>query len=277
MWRRTTTAMFFQRGLRRRGNSSRSAAAAKVGQFVERTLDGQRMKKALPEVKGRVATIAFGARRFTQGIDAGIAHLHGTARPSPRRKARLGGQRPCAALGLRRHRGKGSMFVIIGDVDLYAEKQRVSWRAATSDGATFAFSAHHTARRRRRHHRRRAGHRQSPGRAGTDRDLRIDGLAAWQRREAPPTEDFQRIVWTGQRFLVSGGKTAWSSPDGLAWAVEPRGIPCSLAWAREPDVPLGIGFSWGGAISTSPPTSAAWKKIAPSRPALLLEAVAFRP
>ena len=64
---------------------------------------------------------------------------------------------------------------------------------------------------------------------------------------------------------------AWSSPDGLTWAKEPRAIPCSVAWAR--DGLLGLGFSWGDNIHASRDL-VEWKRITvPSGPSF--NAVAF--
>ena len=87
----------------------------------------------------------------------------------------------------------------------------------------------------------------------------------------PRMKSFSRVIWTGQRFLVSGGKNVWSSPDGLTWAKEPARPPCSFAWAREGW--LGLGFSWGGNLYSST-DMILWKKLAiPPGPSL--ESVAY--
>ena len=93
----------------------------------------------------------------------------------------------------------------------------------------------------------------------------------WQRREIATAEDFSRVVWTGQRFLVSGGKAVWSSPDGLVWKPEPFRIPAALGWAR--DGWLALGFSWGGNLHTSADYNGWQKQSIPAGPSL--QAVAF--
>jgi hypothetical protein len=86
------------------------------------------------------------------------------------------------------------------------------------------------------------------------------------KRSSAPGENLSRVVWTGARFLVSGGSTLWSSADGLAWTKEAGVIPCDLAWAREKF--LGIGFSWEGGICISNDLTQ-WRKVAlPAGPPL---------
>ena len=239
---------------------------AKVGHLLS-TRDGREWKE-LPAVKGRVATIAFGDGKFVAGHDAEL--LASTDGETFTPGARL--DWPGSVHARRSAFGDteaGKMFVIIGDVDLWAEKKRVSWRAATSDGVTFAKAEHHTAEARDIAYG--AGHFVVVGPGGLIESSH-DGQT-WTRCEAAPAEDFQRIVWTGKRFLVSGGKVAWSSPDGLAWSAEARGIPCSLAWAREGV--RALGFSWGGNIHTTT-DFVDWKRAAiPPGPSL--EAVTVGP
>ncbi len=93
----------------------------------------------------------------------------------------------------------------------------------------------------------------------------------WKRHETGVTDEFSGVVWTGQRFLVSGGRSGWTSPDGLAWSAMPATFPCRVAWAREGW--LGLGFSPGGNVWRSG-DFARWDKAAvPPGPSL--NAVAF--
>jgi len=243
------------------------------------TRDGEKWTAA-PSQKCRVATIVFGKGRFvaTHGQELLTSADGDTFTPGakldwpgsihPRRSA-FGDTEA------------GRMFVIIGDADLFGEPQRVSWRAATADGSAFAKAEHHTPEARDIAYG--AGNFVIVGPAGLI-ETSHDGQT-WKRSEASPTEDFQRIVWTGRRFVISGGKSGWASPDGLTWTRLPSAIPCSLAWAREanafvesprtPAHPLAIGFSWGGNLHITNDLIS-WKKLAlPAGPSL--ESIAFRP
>jgi hypothetical protein len=243
------------------------------------TRDGEKWDE-LPNRKGRVATIAFGNDRFVAAHGSELltsgdgdsftpgAKLEWNGSIHPRRSA-FGDTEA------------GRMFVIIGDADLFGESQRVSWRAATGDGTAFTKAEHHTPEARDIAYG--AGHFVVVGPAGLI-EASHDGQT-WKRCQAGATEDLQRIVWTGRRFLISGGKSSWASSDGLTWAPLPSAIPCSLAWAREANVftesprtpahPLAIGFSWGGSLHFTNDLIT-WKKVAlPAGPSL--ESVAFRP
>ena len=229
------------------------------------TRDGQDWRE-LPALRGRVATIVFGRGRFIAGHDAELLWsadgekfsvgetLDWQGSVHARRAAWGDGE-------------AGPRCVIIGDVDLWETKQRVSWRASTEDGTRYTSRALDTPPARDVAYG--SGHWVVVGPDGLIESSH-DGQT-WTRREAEHGEDFSRVVWTGARFLVSGGKAAWSSPDGLAWAKEPRAIPCSLAWAREGG--LALGFSWGGNIHASA-DFAEWKKL-PLPPGPSFEAVAF--
>ncbi len=251
---------------------------AKTGHILS-TGDGREWRE-LPQQKGRVATIAFGgpgagkepdAGRFVAGHGAELlwstdgehfsagARLDWKGSVHPRRSA-------CGDTEA------GFRFVMIGDVDLSGEDKRVSWRGVTGDGTRWEHSAHHTS----------PAHDIAYG-AGRFVAVGPGGLIesshdgqTWQRHEtAPDAGGFSRIVWTGKRFLVSGGKVAWSSPDALTWSPEPRGLPCSVAWAREGSAPAGIGLSWGGNVWNSFDLGT-WKK-ATVPPGPSLEAVAWAP
>ncbi len=237
---------------------------AKIGHLLA-TTDGVTWKE-LPQVKGRVATIAFGDGRFVAGHDAELLSSSDgeTFTPGARLDWKGSVHARRSAFG---DTEAGKMFVIIGDVDLWEEKQRVSWRASTTDGVTFAKTDHHTAPASDVAYG--SGHFVVVG-AGGLIESSHDGQT-WKRHDVGVTDGFSRIVWTGSRFLISGGKLAWASPDGLTWTAEKTNIPCSLAWAREGS--LGIGFSWGGNIHLSADLIE-WKRIyVPPGPSL--EAVAF--
>jgi hypothetical protein len=231
------------------------------------TRDGIEWRE-LPEVKGRVATIAFGNGRFVAGHDAEL--LWSLDGEHFEKGERLGWE---GSVHARRSAfgdtEAGKMFVIIGDVDIWAEKTRVGWRASTADGATYLKAAHHTPPARDIAYG--SGHFVVVGPGGLIESSH-DGQT-WERHETGVTDDLSRIVWTGVRFLVSGGKTAWSSPDGLSWKAEAKPIPCGIAWGREDRELLGIGFSWGGGIHVTR-DFAEWKKL-PFPPGPSLEAVAY--
>ncbi len=237
---------------------------AKTGHLLA-TLDGKSWR-SLQGVKGRVATIAFGNGRFVAGHDAELMFsIDGERFATGARldwKGSVHARR--SACG---DTEAGFRTVIIGDVDLWQEKKRVSWRGVTGDGTRWENAALDAPAALDVAYG--SGHFVVVGPGGSIESSH-DG-ESWQRCETGVADDFSRIVWTGERFLVSGGKVAWSSPDGLAWKAEPHGIPCSLAWAREGW--LALGFSWGGNFHTSTDLIA-WKKaVVPPGPSL--SAVAF--
>ena len=229
------------------------------------TRDGKEWRE-LPALRGRVATIVFGSGRFIAGHDAELLWSADGEKFEPGEKLDWKGSVHArrAAWG---DGEAGPRCVIIGDIDLWETRQRVSWRASTEDGTRYTSRALDTPPARDVAYG--SGHWVVVGADGLIESSH-DGQT-WQRREAEPGQDFSRVVWTGTRFLVSGGKVAWSSADGLAWAKKPRGIPCSLAWAREGV--LGLGFSWGGNIHATA-DFAEWKKL-PLPPGPSFEAVAF--
>ncbi|MDR3402288.1 MAG: hypothetical protein P4L99_07295 [Chthoniobacter sp.] len=229
------------------------------------TTDGREWK-SLQDVKGRVATVAFGQGRFVAGHDAELMYSTTGERfeygPRLDWKGSVHARR--SACG---DTEAGFRFVIIGDVDLWAEKKRVSWRGVTGDGTRWEQTTLDAPAARDIAYG--AGHFVVVGPGGLVESSH-DGQA-WERHETDPAEDLSHVVWTGARFLVSGGKANWSSPDALTWTKLPRGIPCSIAWAREGF--LGLGFSWGGNIHLSR-DFVEWKKVTgPSGPSL--NAVAF--
>lgn len=221
---------------------------------------------SVQDVKGRVATIAFGHGLFVAGHDAELmSSTTGDKFASGQRldwKGSVHARR--SACG---DTEAGFRFVIIGDVDLWVDRKRVSWRGVTSDGTRWEHTSLDAPAARDVAYG--AGHFVVVGPNGLIESSH-DGQT-WQRFDSDPVENFSRIVWTGRRFLITGGQAAWSSPDGLTWTREARAIPCSVAWAREGF--LGIGLSWGGNMHASRNLED-WKKVAiPPGPSL--NAVAF--
>ncbi len=241
-----------------------AVGGAAKGRIVT-TRDGREWRE-LPAPRGRVATIVFGRGRFIAAHDAELLWSEDGEKFSAGEKLDWPGSVHArrAAWG---DGEAGPRCVIIGDVDLWDAKKRVSWRASTEDGTRYTSRALDTPPARDVAYG--SGHWVVVGPDGLIESSH-DGQT-WTRRETERGEDFSRVVWTGVRFLVSGGKSAWSSPDGLAWAKEPRAIPCSLAWAREGG--LALGFSWGGNIHATT-DFAEWKKL-PLPPGPSFEAVAF--
>jgi hypothetical protein len=222
--------------------------------------------QAQPGLKGRVATIAFGKGLFVAARGAEL--MTSTSGETFQAGGRLDWK---GSVHARRSAcgdtEAGFRFVIIGDIDLPVEQRRAHWRGATGDGSRWDHAELDTAPVHDIAYG--AGHFVVVGPEGRIESSH-DGQT-WQQRSSSAGEDLSRIVWTGTRFLVSGGKTAWSSPDGLTWTREPAAIPCSLAWAREGF--LGIGLSWGGDLWTSRDL-VRWKKSAiPAGPSL--QAVVF--
>lgn len=243
------------------------AAKAKVGRFlavgggakighVLWTEDGKEWTE-LPKLKGRVATIAFGRDRFVAAHDAELLYSVDGETFVAGQKLDWKGSVHARKSAFGDGEG-GGMFVIIGDVDLYGEGQRVSWRAATADGEAYAKAEHHTPEARDVAFG--SGHFVVVGPAGLIESSH-DGLA-WTRRETDPDEDFQSVIWTGSKFLVQG-KKAWISEDGLTWTVDPSlRLPGTVAWANDVAEKLsirGIGLSWGGNIFAGPDLRE-WKK-----------------
>ena len=241
-----------------------AVGGAAKGRIVT-TRDGKEWRE-LPAPRGRVATIVFGRGRFIAGHDAELLWSADGEKFEPGEKLDWPGSVHArrAAWG---DGEAGPRCVIIGDIDLWETRQRVSWRASTEDGTRYTSRALDTPPARDVAYG--SGHWVVVGPDGLIESSH-DGQT-WTRREAEVGEDFSRVVWTGARFLVSGGKSAWASPDGVTWTKEPRAIPCSLAWAHEGV--LALGFSWGGNIHATT-DFAEWKKL-PLPPGPSFEALAF--
>ncbi len=237
---------------------------AKIGRILS-TRDGREWR-ALPQVKGRVATIAYGNGRFIAGHDAELMFSTDgeTFTPGERLDWKGSVHARRSACG---DSEAGFRTVIIGDVDLWSEKKRVSWRGVTGDGTRWEHTALDAPAARDVAYG--SGHFVVVGPGGLIESSH-DG-ETWQRHDVGVADDFSRIVWTGQRFLISGGKVAWSSRDGLSWKAEPHRVTGSLAWAR--DGWLALSFSWGGNVHASPDLST-WRRL-PISPGPSLQAVAF--
>ncbi len=216
----------------------------KTGRLLS-SADGKTWK-ALPAVPGCVATIAFGNGRFVAGHDAQLLsstdgetfvpgeklEFHGTIHA--RRSAFGSGE-------------AGPRFVIIGDVDLEETGTRVSWRASTETGERYTSQALDTAPALDVAYG--AGHFVVVGPNGLIESSH-DGQI-WLRHPSDPAEDFSRVIWTGQRFLISGGKKTWSSSDGVNWSAELDRLPGVLIWAEESATTRILTQSSDGALAFS--------------------------
>ncbi len=237
---------------------------AKIGHIVT-TRDGKEWTE-LPQVKGRVATIVFansghaGAARFIAGHDSELLWSSDGEHFQQGQKLDFKGSVHArkSACG---DTEAGYMTVIIGDVDLWSEKRRVSWRAATADGETWVSQTLETLEVRGIAYG--AGHFVVVGPKGLIEQSH-DGQN-WMRCEIGTDGDFQSVIWSGSTFIAKGRET-WTSPDGLAWTKEEKTLPCEPVFGREGL--SGIGVSWGGNLFFSPDLRV-WKKAAiPAGPSL---------
>jgi hypothetical protein len=240
---------------------------AAIGHLLS-TRDGKEWKE-LPQVKGRVATIAFGNGRFVAGHDSELLYSTDGETFRPGAKFEVNGSIHARRSAFGSGEG-GPRFLIIGDVDLNETRTRVHWRGSTEDGTRVTSLDVDTPPARDIAYG--SGHFVVVGPQGLIESSH-DGHT-WKRHEAPTDHDFSRVVWTGERFLVSGGKMVWSSPDGLTWSAEDRPIPASLAFATESPKPFGLAFSWGGNIHVSENLET-WRKVTIA-PGPSFEAVARR-
>ena len=232
---------------------------AQTGHILS-TRDGREWR-SVQDVKGRVATIAFGNGRFVAGHDAELMYSTDGEKfeSGPRLDWKGSIQARRSACG---DTEAGFRFVIIGDADLWTDKRRMHWRGVTGDGTRWEHAALDTPAAVDIAYG--AGHFVVVGPNGLIESSH-DGQA-WQRHDTEPTGNFSRVLWTGTRFLISGGNAAWSSPDALTWTKQAPAIPCDLAWAREGF--LGLGFSWGGNVHVTR-NFVQWKKVGiPRGPAL---------
>ena len=235
---------------------------AKIGHLLV-TREGKEWVE-LPQVKGRVATVVFGGaaggNRFIAGHDGELLWSADGETFHPGEKLDFKGSIHArkSACG---DTEAGFMTVIIGDVDLWSEKRRVSWRGTTTDGEKWVSQAVDTPAARGIAYG--AGHFVVVGPEGRIESSH-DGQN-WTRAEVPPEEDFQAVIWTGKSFIAKGRQT-WLSADGLSWHAEAKGLPCEPGFGREGLG--GVGFSWGGNIFFSSDFQV-WKKVpVPSGPSL---------
>jgi len=242
---------------------------AKTGHILS-TPDGRDWKR-VAQLKGRVATIAFGRGRFVAGHDDELLYstdgeLFASGEKLPWKGSVHARRSACGDTEA------GFRFMIIGDIELSGENKRVSWRAATEDGTRYVHTALDAPAARDIAYG--AGYFVVVGPNGLIESTH-DGQT-WKRHDVGTSDEFSKIVWTGQRFIVGGGKQAMTSGDGVTWKAESFQIPCSLAWSREPGdgkAPIALGFSWGGNIHATSDLQK-WKKLTiPLGPSF--EAMAF--
>lgn len=222
---------------------------AKVGHILV-TRDGKEWRE-MPQQKGRVATVAFGNDRFVAGhsndflfSDDGEAWKQGV-------KLDLKGSVHLRKSAFGAVNGDG-VFVAIGDWDPPGQK-RIWFRAATADGEKVTALDPGT----------------HEGRAiafGAGRFVVVgpDGLIesspdgkAWERqKDEAKGEELNTVAWSGDHFLAAGHAAAYTSPDGVHWKKEAKGIPCGILYAGNG---TWIGGSWGGNLWRSA-DGLAWKK-----------------
>ena len=147
------------------------------------------------------------------------------------------------------------VFVFTGNAD---PKQKTSWAAVTPDGEKI--SSFQTDLPPNRDIAFGNGRFVIVGPDGL-RMSSTDGLK-WENRENSPGDGLSRVIWTGIEFLATGGKTAWRSPDGVAWKKVETRIPCEVLWANNKIL---IGTTWPGQMWSST-DGAAWKKGVPMTP-----------
>jgi hypothetical protein len=248
------------------GKSVAVGGGAKTGHILW-TEDGKTWTE-LPNHKGRVATIAFGRDRFVAAHDAELLYSDDGEKFSAGQKLDWKGSVHARKSAFGDGEG-GGMFVIIGDVDLFDERERVSWRAATADGVTYARAEYHTPAAHDIAFG--AGHFVVVGPGGLI-ETSHDGIT-WTPRTTDPNEDFHNVVWTGITFIARG-KASWISPDGVDWKPDATvRVPGTIAWANSQTPPLcGIALAWGGSIFSSA-NLREWKKL-PIPPGPSLNAVA---
>ena len=232
--------------------------ATKAGHIVV-TRDGKEWSEVSP-AKSRVATIAFGYGRFVAGH--GNEFLWSSDGEHWTNGAKIkfsGGMHP------RKSAFGNGVFVTIGDCDPNW-KFRTRFRSVTPDGVTLtSFSTNRPP--------------ESAIAFGAGRFVVVgkDGLresstngSDWEHTMTEPGENLGSIVWTGTQFIVGGGKAACSSPDGINWTREKRGVPCTMLNAQSG---VFVGASWGGNLWNST-NGLDWKKCAVA-PQNSFEAVAF--
>jgi len=224
---------------------------AQTGRILS-TTDGASWRE-LPSVAGRVAAIAFGHGRFVAAHEAELLWSADGERFTAGERLDWRGSVHARRMACGDTEA-GFRFVVIGDIDLWSEERRVSWRGATGDGTRWDHRALETTPASDVVYG--AGIFVAVGPAGLV-ETSHDGQT-WQRREVPAPEGMRRVVWTGSRFLGTSERACWSSPDGIEWKREAVTLPCPIAWAREEPF-LAVGFSWGGNVWTANSLTA-WRR-----------------
>jgi hypothetical protein len=199
------------------------------------TRDGKTWKEIRPGWKGRIGHIAFGNGRFVAGGGTFSISEDGE-------NWKLGAKIPYkGGLHLRHIVFGNGIFVGAGDC---FQKESGWYRVVTPDGEKIDFfEAGKT------------GVRNMTFGAGRFVAVLADGSiesstngTTWVQSEVEPDKGNGSILWTGKQFLVSGGKNALTSPDGLSWTKASFRIPCSPL-AAGPGV--FVGGSWRNGLWTS--------------------------
>ncbi|HWE93022.1 MAG TPA: hypothetical protein VG269_03545 [Tepidisphaeraceae bacterium] len=225
------------------------------------TVDGKSWRETA-KPRGRVATVAFGDGRFVAGHD-------GEFLVSPDGESwETGGKLDFrGGIHFRKSAFGNGVFVIVGDCDPEWKSPRVSCRCSTHDGKSAASFDVDTPTARAI-----AFGAERFVVVGPDglRESSADGKR-WEHQQKEAGEDFDGVVWTGRQFLVTGGKHAYTSPDGVQWKKEDFRVPCTVLYAKGD---VFIGASWGGNLWHSS-DGREWKKveITPGMPSF--EAVAY--
>ena len=196
--------------------------------------------------KGRVATVNFGNGMFVAGHGGEyLVSTDGETWTAGSKFQFNGG------LHQRKSAFGNGVFVTIGDADP-GWKNRVAFRSSTPDGVkTASFDVNSPPARSIAFG---AGRFVVVGPDGL-RESSTDGKA-WEHTEKLPGENLNSVIWTGTQFIAGGDKSAFTSPDGIAWTQEKKHIPCTMLFA---DKDIMIGASWGGNIFNST-NGLDWKK-----------------
>jgi hypothetical protein len=199
------------------------------------TKDGKTWKEIRPGWKGRIGHVAFGNGRFVAGGGTLTISEDGETWRKGVKIPYEGG------LHLRHIVFGNGIFVGAGDC---FQKESGWYRVVTPDGEKVDFFE--------------AGKAPVRGIAfGAGRFVAVHGDGSiesstngktWERSESEPDKGNYSILWTGRQFVVSGGKTAFTSPDGVSWAKSSFRIPCSPLAAGGGGF---VGGSWKNGLWTS--------------------------
>jgi len=207
------------------------------------TRDGKTWKEIRPGWKGRIGHIAFGNGRFVAGGGTFSVSEDGES-------WKLGAKIPYkGGLHLRHIVFGNGLFVGAGDC---FQKESGWYRVVTPDGEKVDYFEAG-----------KVGVRSLTFGAGRFVAVLADGSiesstngTTWVRSDLEPDKGTWSILWTGKQFLVSGGKTALTSVDGLSWTKTSFRIPCSPL-AAGPGI--FVGGSWKNGLWTST-DAVTWKQ-----------------